>query len=218
VGREAENEPCCFDDWVDEYEKQIKKRETASPVTDALLEALRRAGIRNLTVLDIGCGIGDLAVAAIGHGAARADGFDLSSRAIERARRLADERGVGDRATFEVADGAEIDLPKADVVVLNRVICCYPDAEALVDRSLAAARRVYAFTAPRSKGVLAWWLRLKWALTDAMMHLRKKESAGFKSYIHDLDRVDGQVRSAGFRRIRHERRRIVWELAVYARG
>jgi hypothetical protein len=47
--------------------------------------------------------------------------------------------------------------------------------------------------------------------------LRRKKFAGFRTFIHDLDRIDERISAAGFRRVRHERRRIVWDLAVYAR-
>lgn len=215
---EPEPESCCFDDWVGHWERQTKRKEMANGVSRRLLDAIVAAGLDGRSVLDVGCGIGDLAIAALRRGALRAEGFDLSPRAIEGARRLARERGVADRATFAVGDGAHIELPAADVVVLNRVICCYPDADSLVERSLAATRHVYAFTAPASNGAMAWILRHWWSFTDAVMHRRKENSSGFRSYVHDLERVDERVRAAGFRRVRNERRRVIWQLAVYARA
>src|SRR3990170_2032141 len=53
-------------------------------------------------------------------------------------------RGVGDRTSFEVGDGAAVELPTSDIVVLNRVVCCYPDIDALLTNTLAAAGSVYA--------------------------------------------------------------------------
>jgi hypothetical protein len=47
--------------------------------------------------------------------------------------------------------------------------------------------------------------------------LRRKKFADFRTFIHDLDRIDERIRAAGFRRVRHEHRRVVWDLAVYAR-
>jgi hypothetical protein len=49
------------------------------------------------------------------------------------------------------------------------------------------------------------------------MRRRPKAYGGFQAYVHDVGAVDARVRSAGFRRIRREHRRLVWELAVYAR-
>jgi magnesium-protoporphyrin O-methyltransferase len=215
--RPTEPQNCCFDDWVDHWEKQAKKKDTVAGVTAHLLEALAEAGLNDRSVLDVGCGIGDLALAALGRGASRATGVDLSARAIDRAAVLARERGFADRATFEVGDGSRLDLPEADVVVLNRVICCYADADALLERSLAAAGAVYAFTAPVSGGPVGVMNRAWTRLWNIVYRIRKKRYAGFQTYVHDLRGIDERVRLAGFHPVRRERRRIVWDLAVYAR-
>lgn len=213
-----DDEHCCFDDWVDHWSEEAKRRPTAAKVTASLLGALERAGLRERSVLDLGCGIGDLAIETVRHGAASARGYDLSPKAIEQAQRLAAERGVGDRTAFEVGDAAELELPSADVVVLNRVFCCYPDVNALLERSLAAAGSVYAFTIPRSKGVAGAFGRAITAMSNLWYRLRRTKYAGFRTFIHDVDRIDARVRAQGFVPVRRETRRVVWDLAVYARG
>jgi magnesium-protoporphyrin O-methyltransferase len=216
-GGPAEPERCCFDEWVDRWEKQAEKRDTVAGVTRPLLEALEEAGLAGRTVLDVGCGIGDLALATLARGAARADGIDLSERAIDEARRLAAERGLAGRARFEVGDGAKAELPEADVVVLNRVVCCYPDADGLLERSLASARYVYAFTAPVSRGPAGLLNRVQTWFSNLTYAARKKRYGGFRVFVHDVDRMDERVRAAGFHPVRREHRRILWDLAVYAR-
>jgi SAM-dependent methyltransferase len=212
-----DDEHCCFDDWVDHWSEEARHRPTAAKVTVYLLDALDRAGLRDRSVLDLGCGIGDLAIETVRHGAASARGYDLSPKAIEQARRLAAERGVGERTEFEVGDAATLDLPNADVVVLNRVFCCYPDVKALLERSLAAAGSVYGFTIPRSKGLAGVLGRLLVAVSNAWYRLRRTKYAGFRTFIHDIDRIDERVRAEGFVPIRRETRRVVWDLAVYAK-
>lgn len=216
VGSE-EPESCCFDDWVGHWSDRAKKKATVAGVTAPLLEALTEAGLAGRTVLDIGCGIGDLAVEAIGRGAVRATGIELSSKAIEEGARLAQERGVADRMTFVAGDGSKVDLPRADVVVLNRVFCCYPDVDALVEQSLAAAGSIYAFTTPPSKGLGGAFVRLQGWFANAWYRLRDKKFGGFRVFVHDVEKIDARVRAAGFRPLRSERRRFVWHLAVYAR-
>jgi SAM-dependent methyltransferase len=214
---EPEPERCCFDDWVDYWSRQAAKKPTAAKVTESLLDAITDVGVADRTVLDVGCGIGDLAVEAVARGASSGVGFDLSAKAIEQATRLAAARGVGDRTMFHVGDGARLDLPDADVVVINRVVCCYPDIENLLERTLDAARSVYAITAPISDGPTGWYNRLWNEVENVRYRLRRKKYAGFRTFIHDLDRIDERIRAEGFRRVRHERRRVVWDLAVYAR-
>ncbi len=210
-------EPCCFDDWVDRWSRRARKDATVAGVTSTLLDALEEAGLRQRTVLDLGCGIGDLAIEAVRRGASSARGYDLSPKAIGEARRLASDRGVGDRTAFEVGDASDLDLPSADAVVLNRVFCCYPNVDALLERSLAAAGSVYGFTMPRSTGLVGLGGRLQARLGNWWMRRRPRRYGGFQVFIHDVDAIDARVRSAGFRPVRREHRRLVWELAVYSR-
>jgi predicted RNA methylase len=208
---------CCFDDWVSDWQHRLRDHEVARPVTAALLEAVDRAGIAGRTVLDLGCGVGDLGIAAVGRGAASTRGYDLSPAAIAGARALATERGVADRSAFEIGDAAQTELPEADVVLLNRVFCCYPDVDALLERSLASAQQVYAFTIPRSRGPVGVYSRLSAAFGNAWYALRKEKFRGFRVHIHDVRAVDERIRHAGFRPLVEKPTRLTWWLAVYVR-
>src|SRR3989304_5161174 len=126
VEPEHEPERCCFDDWVENWDRKARKKDTVAGVTTALLAALVEAGLAERTVLDVGCGIGDLALATLARGATRADGFDLSEKAIEQARKLAQERGLTERAGVAAGDGATVDLPAADAVAPTPAGCGYP--------------------------------------------------------------------------------------------
>ena len=215
---EPEPERCCFDDWVDSWTTKATKKPTAAKVTASLLDAITEAGVTDRTVLDVGCGIGDLAIEVVTRGAASGTGYDLSAKAIEEARKLAAARGVGDRMRFEVGDGAKLELPAADIVVINRVVCCYPDTENLLEHTLGAARKRLRDDGPGLE-------RRDRLAQPAVEHARerratgcvRKKYGGFRTFIHDLDRIDERIRAAGFRRVRHEQRRVVWDLAVYTR-
>ena len=211
------SEPCCFDDWVDYWDRRARKGRPVAGVTGPLVDALEQAGLVDRTVLDVGCGIGDLAIEAVGRGASSARGYDLSAKAIGRARELAARGGVADRTAFEVGDGSILELPPADVVVLNRVVCCYRNAEGLLERTLRAAGNVFAMTAPVSDGATGLFNRAVNRIWNGWYSLRKKKFADFRTFVHDLDAIDERIRQAGFRRVAHERRRVVWDLAVYAR-
>ncbi len=214
---EPRPEPCCFDDWADHHERRARKNATAAGITAVLLDALTEAGLDDRTILDVGCGVGDLAIETVRRGADRASGVELSAESIARARELADERGVGDRTSFEVGDGATMSLPRADVVVLNRVVCCYPDVEALLTNTLAVTGTVYAFTVPPSRGIPGLIAKVLVAMSNAWYRLRDRKFRGFRTFVHDVDTIDERVRAAGFRPVRRELRRLAWELAIYAR-
>jgi magnesium-protoporphyrin O-methyltransferase len=217
VNEPASGEPCCFDDWTDHWASRARKKRLVAAISRHLLDAVEEAGLDDRTVLDLGCGVGDVAIEAVRRGAASARGYDLSATSIAAARALATERGVGDRTTFEVGDGARVELAPADVVVLNRVFCCYPDVDALLERSLAAAGAVYAFTIPRSTGLAGRIARLQTRLGNAWYRLRAAKFRGFRVFVHDVGVIDARVRAAGFRPVRREHRRLAWDLAVYAR-
>jgi magnesium-protoporphyrin O-methyltransferase len=186
-------------------------------VAASLLEALDDVGLQGRSVLDVGCGAGELALATLVHGAARAHGIDLGPGAIDHARALANDRGLTERATFEVGDGSSAPLPRADVVVLNRVVCCSPDLDALLINSTGAAGTVYALTAPVDRGPAGAWNRASTWCSNRWFSLRRRKFGSFRAFVYPVDRIDRTVRDAGFVPVRRERRRVVWELVVYGR-
>jgi SAM-dependent methyltransferase len=215
--RDEDMGSCCFDEWAASNSKRARKRETASAITAALLDALDETGLKGGSLLDVGCGTGDLALAALGHGASAVSGFDLGAGAISNARALADERGLAERAEFEVGDGSQVSLPKSDVVVLNRVVCCYPSADALLDNTLGAAGSIYAITAPVDRGLMGVYNRFLCWLGNGWYAVRAKKFRGFRVFVHDLAPIEARIVRAGFRPRTQQRRRLVWDLRVYAR-
>lgn len=213
---------CCFDEWASSNAKRARKRGTAAPITKHLLAALdgaRQTGrsLQGKTFLDVGCGTGDLALAALARGAASADGIDLGAGAIADARSLAEERGLTDRATFTVGNGALDPLSRHDVVALNRVLCCYPSVDRLLANSLGAARDVYAYTAPIHTGIIGLFNRISIGIGNAWYRLRDRKFQGFRAFVHDLDAVDRTIAGTGFRKA-HASRHRVWQLAVFTRA
>ena len=98
----------------------------------------------------------------------------------------------------------------ADVVILDKVICCYPDAERIVEKSAAQARRAYAYSIPRNR----WYMRLGVAVTAFVMRLFRSD---FRPYVHDPERIDAWLTTAGFAR-RYEHRTVAWLTRAYVRG
>jgi SAM-dependent methyltransferase len=208
---------CCFDEWASHNAARARKRGTAAPITRHLLAALDRERLEGRTFLDVGCGTGDLALAALDRGAASADGIDLGGGAIGEARSLAEERGLADRATFVVGNGAVESLSRHDIVALNRVLCCYPSVDQLLANSLGAAGDVYAYTAPIHTGLMGRFNRISIGIGNAWYRLRDRKFQGFRAFVHDLDAVDRTIAEAGFHKA-HGAHRRVWQLAVFTRA
>lgn len=187
------------------------ERRGFQPSQRQLLEGLARAGFAQATLLDIGCGVGYLHQHLLEQGAARVTGIDLAEGAIAQARAAAERRGLAGRADYRVADFVEIaaELPAADVVILDKVICCYPDAEPLVRESLARTRRAYAYTMPRDR----WLTRVGVAAVAAALRLF---GSPFRSYVHDPREIEGWIAEQGLvERYRNETS--LWLTRVFVR-
>ena len=75
---------------------------------DLVIEGLDLSG---LNILDIGCGCGGAVFHLIKqHGASTAIGIDIEPLVIARAKALADEYHLGDKASFEVVTPAKAAL------------------------------------------------------------------------------------------------------------
>jgi hypothetical protein len=81
--------------------------------------------------------------------------LELSSAYDEEARKLLREAGLEGPAQRRLCDTA-VDrdgVESADVVVLHRVVCCYPDYERLLGAAAEHARRLVVFSYPPRNAV-----------------------------------------------------------------
>jgi len=210
--RPARSESC--GEIGEHFDKRYQDWEPIAPeATDMLFNWLREEGLAGSTIMDIGCGTGELLVRALEDGATRGTGADLSSEAIAMASDLADEAGLGDRLDLWVGDAAVEALDPHDVVVLDKVICCYPDADTLIARSTAAAQRLYAFVIPESRGFWGLLARTRWFVFELLEVLQGGRMA---RYVHNVESVQARIEAAGFRPL-HTGRQFVWFVAVYGR-
>jgi SAM-dependent methyltransferase len=201
-----------FDESVDccAPRRDATKR-PAVKLARALRHRLESAGLAGGDVLELGCGRGELAADLMRSGATRVTGMDLSPDNIEIARRGATEDGLTDRLEFVVGNAAEADLSLHDAVVHHRVICCYPDANAFLQNSIAAARSVYGLSMPRSTGLVGVMVRIALRFENVGHRLKRR---GFRAYVHDERLVDEAIRKAGFR-LHGRSNRLGWFAAVY---
>jgi magnesium-protoporphyrin O-methyltransferase len=184
------------------------------PVSRALLNGLRDADPRDRSVLELGCGPGAMLTELLTGGARSATGFDLSAEALSEARDRTIESGVADRATFVNADAARAKLPAHEWVVLDKVICCYPDPDALVGNSIAAAERLYAFALPASHGWRALLSRLFLGIENTVLKAFQRPCPG---YVHDVTRIERRLRDAGFVERFSTTAQWFWHVAIFER-
>ncbi len=147
--------------------------------------------VEGRTVLEPGGGVGGIALELLEAGAAHATVVELSSGYDQVAEELAREAGMDDRMERRVGDFAAEETAGADVVVLHRVVCCYPDFERLLGAAAGKARHTLVFTYPPRNvvsrallGMVNLWLRLR--------------GNDFRTFAHSPERMIDVVRDAGF--------------------
>lgn len=182
-------------------------------VSTILLALLERRGLGGRSVLELGCGLGGLSLAAVSRGADRARGIDLSPVAIREASRLATEAELADTVSFTVGDGAKLELVASDVVILDKIICCYPEVDELIQNSLRATNSRYAFVVPFSKGLRGLLARAAIRVENAIRRVRGQT---FRAYVHDVGRIERLIAAAGLERVASARR-FIWYIAVHER-
>ena len=137
---------CCYDDEFDDgiadRDLRAYRRRGPGATTRALADALAAGGAADRTVLDIGGGIGGLHRLLLEAGAASAVDVDASGPYLRVAEREAGRLGLGGRVRFIHGDAAALSgtLEPADLVALDRVVCCYGDVSALVGTAARLTR------------------------------------------------------------------------------
>jgi SAM-dependent methyltransferase len=179
--------------------------------TRVLLGALLEAGVADASVLDVGGGVGAVHHALLEAGARSALDIDASPAYLDAARAESARRGHAERARYQRGNFVELAAATepADIVALDRVICCYHDMPALVGASAGKARRLYALVYPRD----TWWIRLGVRLLNRACALRR---SAFRTFCHPTAAVEDAVRRAGLSPSFHQDVGM-WQVAVYER-
>ena len=187
------------------------KRKGFEPSQKQLMAGLEQVGYREASVLDIGCGVGHLHLTLLEQGASAAVGIDLAPKMLSEAKDWADERGLGDRVNYVEGDFMTLDerIDNADICLLDKVVCCYPDAQGLVQKSLAKTKRVYGLTYPRDR----WFIRLGIEAFACLLWLIRSD---FRPYVHDPVQIARWISGDGFEK-RFEDQTAAWLTQVYVR-
>ena len=195
-------------------QRDLKRYLRKGPVktTRLLIEAILAEGVKDLSLLDIGGGIGAIQLELFEAGVSRAIDVDAATAYLKIARAEAERRGLADLIEYRSGDFVEVadEIDPADIVTLDRVICCYPDMPKLVSLSAAKAGRIYGLVYPRLNMIM----RLARPLVN--LHHRLKRSP-FRFYLHSPAEVDRILRDCGFKRL-CESRTPLWQIVVFVRS
>jgi magnesium-protoporphyrin O-methyltransferase len=186
------------------------RRKGPNSSTRLLRTMVLRAG-GGQTLLDIGGGIGALSFELLAAGMEHAILVDASSASLATARREAVERGDADHMTFLEGDAVLLgrDIGSAEVVVMDRVICCYPDVDPLLDVAFGHSVTMCALSFPRE----SWLAR---AVVGLENQVRKLRGNPFRVYLHPAASIDNAAQRHGFRCI-DRAGTFAWRVRVYTR-
>lgn len=213
--------PCCagrcaaagfFNSRIAERDLRRYQRRGPDASTRMLLAELRRWPLDGLHLLDVGAGIGVIPAELANASLASVTLADASPAYLEVARRQVGLRYGSRPAQFILGDFAStaVTLPEADIVTLDRVVCCYPEAGALLGAAASRSRRLLAFTHPRDR----WYIRAGFALMNFFFRLFRNP---FRIFVHSPEQMASVVEASGFVHAAG-RESFLWSFHVYRRA
>ncbi|MBI3195497.1 MAG: methyltransferase domain-containing protein [Ignavibacteriae bacterium] len=199
-----------FTKQSDRYLKQFRKKGLAKEQR-MLLEGISSLGLEGKSILEIGCGVGGLHLTMLKQDASFATGIDISEGMLNGAKRLCHELGLEQKATYLRGDFVQRNamVPQADIVVLDKVVCCYENISDLLKKSTDKSKQVYAFTYPNPnivvhisfKGLILLGTLFKWV---------------FRPYWHDWEEIIREVEKQGFKQT-YKNSTLMWQVRVFER-
>jgi magnesium-protoporphyrin O-methyltransferase len=200
---------------VDIFDEELARRDLRRYRRRGLDRTARRlidlvAG-KGADVLEVGGGVGGVEIELLRRGADRATNIELSPAYEQFAEQLLRELGLAERVERRLGDIAQDPeaVEPADVVVMHRVVCCYPDMPALVGAAAGKARRALALSYPRD----TWWTRFAARVENQWWRLVGR---AFRNYVHRPTEIAAVARGRGLRPL-HRHRGAFWELVVFER-
>jgi SAM-dependent methyltransferase len=175
-----------------------------------LVQALLHAGAAGRSVLDVGSGAGILSFELLKAGVSRATLADASPACLAAARLEATRSGLSERVEMITGDFVETAAraPAADIVILDRVVCCYPAWSPLLAAAMGRGRVLLGLTYPRGRPDMR--------LVIALENLRRRlKGDAFRAFVHPPAAMEAALRAGGWRLISRGGT-LGWRVDLYA--
>jgi len=187
---------CCdHDDYQSVFTNRFARRQSRryqqrglTPAARSIVDFAASQGITGATVLEIGGGVGQLQVELLRRGASHVTNLEISQNYEAEAARLLEKAGMTNLVTRRFLDIAQApdEVEPADVVILHRVVCCYPDYARLLKVAASHARKTLVYSHPAANVVN----RVQFSAENAYRRLTRND---FRAFIHP---PEGMVRAA----------------------
>lgn len=191
-------------------ELEVYRKGRLGPTTRLLRDGVIDLGLNHGSLLDIGGGVGALTFELLERGIARAVMAEASTAYATAAKGEALRRGHSESATIVQGDLLELsnELPTASLVTLDRVVCCYPSYEPMLEEASRHAEGSLALSYPRDR----WFARAATWLENA----KRTRTSGFRTFVHRPLAMQQVIERAGFELARR-RTTSMWAVDVYVR-
>lgn len=210
---------CCLCGAIDNHfgaavaDRELRqyRKKGPGPTTRLMLSAIEEQQLQGVTLLDIGGGVGVIQCQLLGETVEQAALVESSSAFLERAQRETERLGHGERVEFIHGDYVELDeqISSADIVTMDRVVCCYPNSRGLVERAASKSLRLIALSYPRDRLVVRFGVWLE----NLIRGITKNP---FRSYVHSPVDMKQLIERAGFG-ICFLRQTFAWEVVAFRR-
>ena len=210
---------CCQCQGIENmFDKKAAKRQLKrylkkgpSKTTSMLLDAIHKKGVQGLNFLDIGGGIGAIQYDLIKAGASNGTSIEASSAYIDVMKEETLQNGLAERVNYKQGDftTTATDVDSADIVTLDKVICCYDDMSELVGLSSKLARKIYAVIYPRD----VWWTKLALLFMNFFSIIK---GSSFRVFIHPTKEVEEIIFGNGLKR-NYYATTIFWQVATFTK-
>ena len=180
------------------------------PLSKSLTSSGSRAS-KAKTLLEVEGGIGAIEIELLRAGMGRAVNVELTPTYESAASELILEAGLGDRVERRVMDFTEADtsVEAADVVVMNRVICCYSDMPKLASAAAVRAKGMLVMSFPNYR----LWTRLGLTIVNLVFRVIRMQ---FRVFLHPPVRILAAVEHRGFK-TRLNQPGLIWQIVALER-
>ena len=210
---------CCQCQGIENmFDKKAAKRalkrylkKGPSKTTGMLLKALHKTEVKGLDFLDIGGGIGAIQYDLIKAGASNGTSIEASPAYIDLVKEEINKNNLAEIIDFKYGDFTTIasDVDSADIVTLDKVICCYDNMSELVRLSSKLSRKIYAVIYPRD----VWWTKLALPFINFYPIIK---GSPFRVFIHPTKKVEEIIIKNGFKRDYYDTT-LFWQVAIFTK-
>jgi magnesium-protoporphyrin O-methyltransferase len=201
-----------FSEKSADAEAKRYRRRGPDATSRRLVALLRQRALQGRTLLEVGGGVGAIQIELLRGGLTRAVSVELTPTYEGAAKALLKDTGFEDRVDRRVLDFVEAgsDVAAADMVVMNRVVCCYPDMPRLVGAAADRTRGLLVLSFPKQ----TWWTRLGLALGNLALRIGRRQ---FHVFLHPPERILETAEQHGLKTVFNQPG-LFWQVAALERS